>query len=155
MDPTKKEKISSLFLLLFSAFICFFSYQLSIGSLKSPSGGFFPFYLGIILGLLSIHNFIKAMAKTKKEARAIKTSDDGIHWKNIILTVVVLFLYPLLLGTLGFPISTFIFTAFFLRFIGLQRWWIVLGTGGIVAIICYFVFYYWLKIQFPPGIFGV
>lgn len=155
MDHNKKEQISSIFFLLFSVFICFFSYKLSIGSIKNPGAGFFPFYLGIILGLLSINNFAKAIAQTKKAVETIMTLDTDINWKNIIFTVVVLFSYPLLLDILGFLLSTFLFTVLFLRFINPQRWLVVLGMGGAVAIIFYFVFQYWLKIQFPSGIFGV
>lgn len=155
MDQNKKEQVSSIFLLLFSVFICFFSYKLSIGSIHNPGGGFFPFYLGIILGLLSIKNLTKAIAQRKIAVETTKTSDAGINWKNIIVTCVVLFFYPLLLSILGFPISTFLFTVLFLRLIEPQRWPVVLGTGGAVAIVFYFIFQYWLKIQFPTGIFGV
>ena len=155
MDQNKKEQVSSLFLFLFSVFICFFSFNLSIGSIHNPGGGFFPFYLGIILGLLSIKHFTKAIARKKPAIETIKTLDAGINWKNIIVTCVVLFCYPLLLGILGFPVSTFLFTALFLRFIEPQRWPVVLGTGGAVTIVFYFVFQYWLKIQFPSGIFGI
>jgi putative tricarboxylic transport membrane protein len=155
MDNKKKEQISSIFLLLFSVFICFFSYKLSIGSINSPGAGFFPFYLGIILGLLSIRNFTKAVAQGMTAIETIKTLDTDINWKNIIFTVVVLFSYPVMLNIFGFLVSTFLFTSLFLRFINPQRWLVVLGMGGAVAIIFYFVFQYWLKIQFPSGIFGV
>jgi putative tricarboxylic transport membrane protein len=155
MDRNKKEQVSGIFLLLFAVFICFFSYKLSLGSIHSPGGGFFPFYLGVILALLSLTNFAKAVAQRRAVLNAAEASGAGIHWKNIILTVVVLFAYPLLLAILGFPISTFLFTIIFLRFIEPQRWPVVLGTGAAVTIVFYVVFQYWLKIQFPAGIFGV
>lgn len=155
MDPNKKEQISSIFLLLFSAFICFFSYQISIGSLRAPSSGFFPFFLAAILGLLSIMNFSKAILQRKRAVEKEKTLENGINWKNIILVLVGLFFYPILLGLLGFLLVTFIFTAFFLRFIEPQKWPVVLGMGGGIAIIFYLIFQYWLKIQFPSGIFGI
>ena len=117
--------------------------------------GFFPFYMGIILALLSIKNLTKAIAQ-RKIATDVKTSGEDINWKNIIVTVVVLFCFPLFLDFLGFSLSVFFFTAFFLRFINPpQRWSVVLGMGGAVAIVFYLVFQYWLKIQFPSGIFGV
>ncbi len=156
MDHNKKEEISSIFWLLFSVFICFFSYKLSIGSLRKPSSGFLPFYMGIILGFLSIGNFTKAIVQRKIAIEKIRTLDTDINWKNIIITVVVLFSFPLLLNILGFLASTFVFISFFLRFINPpQRWLVVLGMGGAVAIIFYFIFQYWLKIQFPSGIFGI
>ena len=117
--------------------------------------GFFPFYMGIILGLLSINNFTQAVRQRKIATEATKTVDKDINWKNITMTVVVLFSYPLLLKILGFPGSVFFFTAFFLRFIKPpQKWGVVLGVGGGVAIVFYFIFQYWLKIQFPSSIFG-
>jgi len=112
--------------------------------------------MGIILGLLSIRNFIKAVAQRKLAIEIIKTLGNNINWKNIIITVVVLFSFPLLLKILGFLVSSFLFIAFFLRFTKpSQRWLVVLGMGGAVAIIFYFIFQYWLKIQFPPGVFGI
>ena len=118
MDHNKKEQISSIFLILFSVFICFFSYKLSIGSIHNPGAGFFPFYLGIILGLLSIKNFTKAIAQRKITIKAIKTSDTDINWKNIIITVVVLFcLSAVVQVSWVFQYPTFLFTALFLRFI--------------------------------------
>jgi putative tricarboxylic transport membrane protein len=155
MDRNKKEQASGIFLLLFSVFVCFFSYKLSIGDIHNPGGGFFPFYLGIILALLSIINIAKAIVRRKGALNATEASGAGINWKNIIVTVVVLFGYPPLLGILGFPLSTFLFTVIFLRFIEPQRWTVVLGTGGAVTLFFYVVFQYWLKIQFPAGIFGV
>ncbi len=155
MDPNKKEQISSIFLLLFSAFICFFSYHFSIGSLRAPGSGFFPFFLAAILGLLSIVNLWKAILRRKAAVEKEKPPEGGINWKNIILVVVGLLLYPLLLDFLGFLLVTFVFTAFFLRFIEPQKWRIVLGMGSGIAIIFYLIFQYWLKIQFPSGIFGI
>ncbi len=155
MDANRKEQISSLFLLLFSLFIGFASYKLSIGSITSPDAGFFPFYLSAILAGLSIRNFTKTIAKRQLAAEPSAPADCGINWKNIIVTVAVLFSYPLLLDSIGFALSTFLFAAFFLRCINPQRWPVVLGTAGAVAAVFYFVFRYWLKIQFPPGIFGV
>ena len=155
MDQNKKEQISSIILILFSAFFCFFSYQISIGSLRVPGGGFFPFYLGAILGLLSIANLAKAIVQGKKSAAKGETSKEGINWRNVIIVLVALFSYPALLNILGFLPVTFIFTACFLRFIEPQRWPVVLGLGGGIAVVSYLIFQYWLKVQFPTGILGI
>lgn len=155
MADRTKERISSISLLLFSVFICFFSYRLSLGAITSPGPGFFPFYTGIILGLLSINAFAKTVAHQQIVIDRTKAVDTAINWRNIIFTVLVLFCFPLILYIFGFLISTFLFTILFLRFINPQRWWVVVGMGGAVASISYFVFQYWLKIQFPSGILGI
>ena len=155
MDQNKKELLSSLVLILFSAFFCFFSYQISLGSLRAPGTGFFPFYLGATLCLLSVMNFTRAVVQRKRAAGKAETLEAGINWKNIIIVLVALFSYPLLLDILGFLPVTFIFTACFLRFIEPQRWPVVLGLGAGVAVISYLIFQYWLKIQFPTGVLGI
>ena len=155
MVQNKKEKISSISLILFSIFICFFSYQISIGSLRAPGSGFFPFFLGVILALLSLANLAKAIAKSKKGEEKREAPGTEISWKNIILVLIALFSYPMLLDIVGFLPTTFLFTACFLRFIEPQRWTVVLGLGGGIAVVSYLIFQYWLKIQFPSGIFGI
>ena len=155
MEHNTKEKISSIALLLFSVFICFFSYKLSVGSITSPGPGFFPFYLGIILGLFSLDTLARTIVRKQLATDGIETVHTDINWKNILFTIIVLFSYPFLLYILGFLVSTFLFTALFLRFITPQRWSIVLGMGGAVAVVFYFVFHYWLQIQFPSGLFGL
>jgi hypothetical protein len=111
--------------------------------------------LAAILGLLSLINLAKATVQKKKGVKKIETAETGINWKNIVLVLVGLFFYPILMDLLGFLLVTFVFTAFFLRFIEPQKWPVVLGMGGSTAIISYLIFQYWLKIQFPTGIFGI
>lgn len=155
MDLGKKEQISSALLLVFAVFIIYCSDRLSIGSLRKPGEGFFPFLAGIILGLLSLINFSKTIARRKMPAASSQTRPARINWKNIILALALLFSYPLLLGFLGFLPVTFLFTACFLRFIEPQRWPVVFAISAATALISYFVFQYWLKLQFPTGIFGL
>ncbi len=153
MNPQTKEEISSTVLLLFSAFICFFSYGLSVGSITSPGPGFFPFYLGASLGLFALDTLTRTLVRKRRAADTPPPVRSDINWKNILFTVVVLFAYPVLLYTLGFALSTFLFMALFLRVISGERWPIVLGMGGAVAAVFYLMFQYWLQIQFPVGFF--
>lgn len=155
MDLNKKEQISSIFLLLFSLFICFYSYTYSIGSLRKPEEGFFPFFAGVILGLLALINLTKAISPRKTTQERIEPLETGVNWKNIIVALVVLFSYPLLLDILGFLPVTFLFVVCFLRFIEPQRWSVVFSMAGMAAAIFYLIFQYWLKIQFPPGILRI
>ncbi len=155
MRENTKEQISSLCVFLFAVCVCFLSYRLSVGSVKSPGPGFFPFYLGAILCLLSINVFAHAVAKRRAAVEREEGVAARINWKNICLTVILLALYPTLLHVLGFLGATFVLTALFLRFISAYRWSVVWGVGVAVAIISYLVFQYWLSIQFPAGIFGM
>lgn len=151
----RKEHISSIFLFLFSVFICFFSYRISIGSLRAPCSGFFPFFLGVILGLLSILNFASSMKQKKAASEKLATLESGIIWKNIFVALAILFLYPLLLNVLGFLLVSFLFGAVFLRVIEPQRWSVVFGVAAAMALAFFLIFQYWLNILFPTGIFRI
>jgi len=154
VDIEKRDRLSSLFWLVISIIVCIASIRLSVGTLRQPGSGFFPFLGGAILGLLS---FIYLLT-TFKSKRVLEKSEDvssKINWLNIILTLAILFAFPLLLDLIGFAPTTFIFFAFLFRFIEPQRWFIVLGGAGGAAVFCYFFFQFWLGIKFPIGILGI
>ena len=150
-----KDKLSSLLLLIFSVLVCMGSFGYSIGTLHKPGPGFFPFWGGIILGLLSFLNFLRVTIKRKKGTEKGESVTPGKRWKNIILTLVALFAYPSFLPVIGFVPTTFLFIVVLLRFVGFIRWSIVLRMTIGVTIMSYFIFQYWLKMQFPIGILGI
>ena len=150
-----KDMLSSLLLFVFSVLVCVGSYRYSIGTLHKPGPGFFPFCGSLILGLLSFLNFLKVTIKRKKGIEEGESVTSGKSWKNIILTLVVLFAYPSFLPVIGFVLTTFLFIVVLLRFVEPKRWSIVLRVAIGVTTISYFIFQYWLKIQFPKGIFGI
>lgn len=154
MDPERQEQYSSLFLMIFSAGICLSSFQIGIGTLHTPGSGFFPFWGAVTLGLFSLANFLVATIKRRRAIQHVTSWGDSISWKNLSLTFSFLVVYPLFLNTLGFLLSTFLFFSLFLRFIGPQKWSIVLGLSAAAAVLTYLVFQYWLKVQFPASIFG-
>ena len=152
MDLRKKDQLSSFFWLGFSVIFCMASIRLSLGPAHQPGPGFFPFLGGSILGVLSLVNFLRSL---KKVASKAESSKSPIHWKNIILTLAILFAFPFLLDWIGFAPSTFLFFVFLLRSIEPQRWAIVFGGSATATLLLFFVFQFWLKIKFPVGIFGI
>jgi putative tricarboxylic transport membrane protein len=155
MESERKEQLASLLLIVFSAGICLMTSQLGIGSLHKPGSGFFPFWGAAVLGLLSLANFLVATRERRRAVEKIKSREEGIRWKNLFLTFSFLLVYPFLLDTLGFLLSTFLFFFLLLRFIEPRRWPVVLGLSASVAILAFLIFQYWLRMQFPSGIFGI
>lgn len=155
VELRNRDELSSLLLLLFSLFVCIGSYRYSIGSLHKPGPGFFPLWGGIILGFLSLLNFLRVSTKRKRVTEEVGSLKSKKRWKNITLTLITLFAYPSFLPVIGFVLTTFLFIVVLLRFLEPKRWSIVLRTAVGVTLISYFIFQYWLKIQFPKGIFGI
>ena len=155
MKQQNGDQLSSLLLILFSLFVCIGSYRYSIGTLHKPGPGFFPFWGGLILGLLSFSHFLIVTTKRRKEIRESEPVAPGKRWKNLILPLVVLFAYPSFLPVIGFLLTTFLFIVVLLRFVEPVRWSMILKVAIGVTIVSYFIFQYWLKMQFPPGVFGI
>jgi putative tricarboxylic transport membrane protein len=154
MDLPKREQLSSLFWLIFAGIFCVSAIQLPWGTLEQPGAGFLPLLGGTLLGLLSFINLLTTFKKKKASVKA-ESLNPNLNWKNIILTLAVLFTFPLLLLFIGFAPTTFLFFALLLRFIKPQKWVIVLGGSATATLLLYFIFQVWLKIKFPVGFLGI
>lgn len=156
MGFERDERYSSIVLILFSLFICFMSFRLGLGTVFVPRSGFFPFWAGVILGLLSLANLLIGILKSRPSAEQDEEQrEQRINWKNLFLTFIFLLVYPLLMSAIGFLLSTFLFFSFFLYFVGDKSWGIVFSLSATVAAVTFLIFQYWLKIQFPVGILGI
>lgn len=132
---------------------CVGSYRLpvGIGSLSDPGPGFFPFWAGIIMGILSFVAYMKALR--------IKGEDIGPwysreRWRKVLLILAIITGYALVLETLGFVLSTFLLLFTLFKLVENQRWWFAVGGSLVVAIASFGVFDRWLKLQLPKGFWG-
>lgn len=147
-----QDRWSSLFFIVFSVLLCFQSYKLNIGSYHSPGPGFLPFWVGLIVGILSLILLVKSIMKDGEEYE--KDISGGKRWKNILLVLFSLLAYTIVLEKLGFVFSTFFFIAFLLKVIESKRWSVVAIVAIAAALGTYLVFEVWLQTQLPKGILG-
>jgi hypothetical protein len=50
----KADRISGFFWLIFSLFVSYESYKLGLGTLNKPGPGFLFFWIGVVIGILSV-----------------------------------------------------------------------------------------------------
>jgi putative tricarboxylic transport membrane protein len=144
------DRWSGFFGLAFSILVCIEAYRLDIGSYRNPGSGFFPFWVGIVLGILSFLFLIqKFLKREKKEEMAFQKVD----WRKILLVIASLYVYALVLEKIGFILSTFLLVAVLLKFVDNKKWYILIFVGGSSALACYLVFELWLQSHLPKGIF--
>jgi len=148
----KYEKISSLLWLLFSAAIIAYSLSYPFGTWRNPGPGFLPFWCGIIMAGLSsiifIHNAHEKKDLIKEREGRFFTS----RWPHLIIMLIILFSYPLMLETLGFIITTFLFLILIFKIIEPMKWGLSLISSGSITIISYILFELFLKVPMPKGI---
>lgn len=142
-----KELIGSLFWLGIAIFATVQGFALGLGNVHRPGPGFFPFWGGIVLGLLTLALLIRALGAVERP------SLSGIRWWMLVLVVAALLGYLVFLESLGFVLVSFLFL--FLLFRLEYGGWLrsamcsLLATAG-----AWVLFGYWLKTQLPRGPWG-
>lgn len=144
----KSDIWSAVFLLLFSLYVCVASVQLGFGTYLRPGPGFFPFYSGLLLAVLSlVLIFVSLRATLEKE-------EPWGNSLNIFMVSLSMFVFALLLEPLGFIATAFLFAAFLFRAIERRGWIFSLVAALLIAGVSYVVFDRWLQAQLPAGLLG-
>jgi putative tricarboxylic transport membrane protein len=146
----RPDRWSGFFWLAFSILVCIEAYRLDIGSYRNPGTGFFPFWVGIVFGILSVLFLIQNFLKREKEEIAFHEVD----WRKVLLVMASLYAYALVLEKIGFIVSSFLLVAVLLKFVDNKKWHILILVGGVSALASYAIFELWLHSHLPKGIFG-
>jgi len=146
---------SALFLLIFGIFISYESRKLAIGKIGNPGPGFFPFWLGIALIIVSFFLAIKFIRPKVDPSLSSKSLWEGFSWEKILFSLIALFLYTFFLENLGYTIATFLLMFFLFRVIGTRRWLVSIFGSVITSLLTYALFRLWLSVQLPKGLWGL
>lgn len=147
---------SSLFLIVISILVSLASFKIGIGKSREPGPGFLPFLTSLVLLLLSIIVLIKDLSLSN-HAEGEKNLFSPDHLKKPTSLIILLVGYTLLLKFLGFLITTFllIFLMLFIFDPTPKKIWKFIVIGVIAANLCFIVFYKWLQVQLPMGVFQI
>ena len=149
----RKHLISGSIWLAVSIFVIIKAVDLDIGSLSSPGPGFIFFCSSMGLGILSFILILKSLL-TGKEVIPLMAAWKDMKWSNAFWAVILLFLYALILKSLGYLLSTFILM---IALFGLGRanYRIVILSALITSALSYAIFRYCLEVHLPRGIIGL
>ena len=127
------------------------SVRLKLDEIREPGPGFFPFFLGLTLAILSIIAFI--FPEQKKKMAAVW--DDWQKGRGIVSIFAGLIVYLLLVRTLGFYIDTFLLMTFLLKMSGEKGYKRPLLIALLTVGVTYLLFHKLLFIPFPQGLLGI
>ena len=147
---------SSLFLIGISILVSLASFKIGIGKSREPGPGFLPFLTSLVLLILSIIVLIKDLYASD-HAGGEKNPFSADLLKKPTGLILILIGYTLLLKFLGFLITTFllIFLMLFVFDPNPKKIWKFIVIGVIAANLSFIVFYKWLQVQLPMGVFQV
>ena len=123
-----------------------------MGSIRQPGPGFLPFWVGVILALLSALLWFQ-VGYRKPAAEPVRFLSGEGKWPYVAAGGLALLIYTFLLEPLGFIISTFFLLIFLFRVIGKQKWWVGVTGAILVTFFTHLIFKVALKVQLPRGLF--
>jgi hypothetical protein len=140
--------------MVFAFLVCLGGLKLGFGSFHRPHAGFMPFLAGLILGLLALADLISGIINQWKEEKEDKEIWANIHWRKLLLTLALLFIYTVLFSTLGFIIATILLLFFLYRLMEPRPLWIVFTASVVTTGLFYLGFKIGLDSQLPRGFLG-
>jgi hypothetical protein len=150
----KNEWVLNLVLFVFGAVITVESARLGLGGLHRPGVGFLPFYTGALLAVVAFFSFVKNLRVARGRNWDANERFFGRAVFNLGSILIAIVVYVLIFPWLGYVLSTFLLLVALFRAAGIRKWVHSLLTAFLTAAITYLVFFSWLKVRFPKGIFG-
>ena len=129
-----------------SLFVMWESLRVDLGTLEEPGPGFISFCTGVILAGLSL----VVICRNWGRRESLKP-----HSRRVILAVVSLFVYSLLLDTLGFVVASFLLVGILFRLGERRPWWALIGMSTLLIFLVYLVFGVLLNVYFPRSFLGI
>lgn len=148
----RSNQVAAIILFLFSIYMIFESLQMKLFDQYGPGPGLFPFGLGIILAILSVALFIEYASSRKKDKASPFPERAALI--SVGLVIVALIGYALVINTLGYVITTFIFVLFLMGVVQRDKIKMTTLTAIGVAVMLYLIFEVGLHVRLPKGPFG-
>jgi len=120
-----------------------------------PGPGFFPVWLSLITGGLSLALFAQVTWSRKTPfTPGSPLPEDRAGTIRIFIILAALVGSLAFLDLLGFRITLFLFLIFLPVALGMRNWVIVLIFSLVGSLGVFHLFYYWLKVPLPMGVLG-
>ena len=137
------------FFFLLGAIVVFDSVRLGARWAEDgPQAGYFPFYLGLFVCIASAVNLVVALFM---KAERNRTFVEVGQLKLVLIVLVPAAIYVGLIGWLGIYVTSALFIAFFMRWLGKYPWWKVAAVSIGNSLVFFFIFEIWFKVPLPKG----
>jgi putative tricarboxylic transport membrane protein len=133
-----------------SAFVVWESWDLEYYTKLGPGPGFFPLWLGVVMGALSLAWLAQVfMGKGGPEDAAILPERAGIV--RILSTLAALAAMAGFMNLVGFQLTMFLFLVFLLKGLGRQALWVTLVVALLGSVGVYHLFGAYLDVPLPAA----
>lgn len=149
----RADQITGILMLIFSAAVMEGGRRMPPSNTFGPGAGFLPFWLGVVMAILSVTLLVNA-TRQPATAGGAAPFPTGRPLVAILATAVSLAAFILLLEPLGFLLATGLLTAFLLKAVEREGWRTSLVVAVANAAMLYLVFNTLLGVSVPRNLFG-
>jgi putative tricarboxylic transport membrane protein len=140
--------VAGLFMAL-GALVMWDSWRLGAGwASDGPQAGYFPFYVALIMSIASAVTFVtNLVGSTHDWSNFVDRSQLKLVLKVLVPTIV----YVVLIGYLGIYVSSAIFIAFFMAWLGRYPIQKIVPVAVLVPLLLFMMFEVWFLVPLPKG----
>lgn len=126
------------------------SLRLGMGWLENegPRAGYFPFYIGLILGCASAVNLVRAVLDRRAGDKTFTTKPALLQ---VFAVLIPLAIYVAAVAFIGIYVSSIVYMALFMWYFGKYTIWRGAIIGFAVSAIFFLMFEIWFLVPLPKG----
>jgi putative tricarboxylic transport membrane protein len=143
-------QVASLVFLAFSTYLVIESRQMEYYADLGPGPGFFPLWLGVVLGVLSII-WLFQVSRGPGEALEPGFIPNRRGLVRILSVLVAMALFSGVVEDLGFQLTMLIFLGLLLTTLGRQKLIVTAIVSLVGSFGVYYVFNHWLDVRLPAS----
>jgi hypothetical protein len=113
-----------------------------------PQPGYFPFYIGLFICIASAVNVARALMISPQQNKPFVYTGQ---LKLVLAVLVPAALYVIAVTWIGIYAASFLFVAFFMRWLGKYPWWKVAAVSAGAVAFFFFIFEKWFLVPLPKG----
>lgn len=153
MTMRRPNQIAGAAFLVLAIWVAWQALKMRFYSHLGPGPGFFPFWLALALGLVSLLMIVQATIG-ESEPMPADFVPGRRGFLRVMAVVAALALTAALLEPLGFRLTMFATLAFLLVALGRQSWFVTLAVASAGSFGTFLLFDRWLRVALPIGILG-
>lgn len=124
------------------------SVRLGVGSVTQPGPGLWPFIVSLLITVLSGGLLVQALLRPVRGGVLVRGAGKPAAGFALVAA------YALVMGRIGYLVSTVALLAVWIRFIGGRPWRTAVLVAVLAAAASYVVFRHWLGVPLPAGVLG-
>lgn len=146
----RAETTCALILLLLAGVVAREAIRLDIGwGDIGPKGGFFPFWLAVLLALSSLKILVSSLAKHDNNKASPFITRNQL-WLVLTVLVPIILVVPAI-ALVGFYLTASFYLSLYIWGTGKKPWFVVLSIGVLFPAAIYLIFEKWFLIPLPKG----